>query len=61
MAAALDAPGGFTGHVEGGILDLAVEFVPWNDPMVLDVHWERGMFGLLVCRVLIFEVGDCGG
>ena len=60
MADALDAPGGFTGPVEGGILDLAAEFVPWNDPMDLDVHGECGMFCLLGCRVLILEVGDCG-
>ena len=40
----MDAPGGFTGQVESGILHLAAEFVPWNDPMGLDVRGERGMF-----------------
>ena len=61
MVAALDAPGGFTGHVERGILDLAAELVPWNEPMGLDVRGERGMFGFMGWRVLILEVGDCGG
>ena len=42
VADAMDAPGGFIRHVESGILDLASEFVPWNDPMGLDVREEVG-------------------
>ena len=61
VADAMDALGGFTRHVESGILDLAAEFVLWNNPMGLDVHGERGMFCFLVWRVLILGMGDCGG
>ena len=57
----MDALGGGTTHVESRILDLAAEFVPWNDPMGLDVRGERGMFCFLGWRVLILGVGDCGG
>ena len=57
----MDAPGGFLVCVEIRILGLAVESVPWDDPMGLDVRGERGMFGFLGWRVLILEVEDCGG
>ena len=40
----MDASGGFPVRVEIGILSLAAESVPWNDPMGLDVRVERGMF-----------------
>ena len=53
----MDAPGGFAGHVESGILDLAAEFVLWNDLMGLDVRGEIVMFCFLGWRVFILWVG----
>ena len=61
VADAVDALGGFARHVESWILDLAAEFVPWNDPVGLGVRGERGMFCFLGWRALILEVRDCGG
>ena len=61
VADTMDALGGFVIRLEIRILDLAVEFMLWNDLMGLCINGERGIFCFLGWRILLLGVEDCGG
>ena len=61
VADTMDALGCLGIRVELRMLDLAVEFLLWNNLLGLGVHGDHGILYFLGWRILILGVDDCGG